>query len=250
MKTPAWLVYERCVAAIVADKYGQGEVVVQANAIIVGAISGKERQVDVLVDARYPDVSKDRLIVDAKHRRAKVDINDIESFEGMMKDCSANRGVIVCTAGFTKGAERRAQDSITISLMSLEEAVEFEWLLDPCLGECFVRSGRHRGKVLWGPSITPVVPGQPFLVSRIGKCDGCHQFHVWCDSCGKRFIVPDATTVDCDCGSWVSVPEASECEEDGRPESIWLLFQLSDDVFVMDRRPIHSPWTDSEYAAH
>jgi hypothetical protein len=56
----------------------------------------------------------------------------------MMKDCGAERGILVCPNGWTSGAQKRAQDAITIKLISLEELQEQTlWAsFDLCEGEC------------------------------------------------------------------------------------------------------------------
>jgi hypothetical protein len=77
----------------------------------VGAITGIKRQVDVLIDARVAEDVLRRVIVDAKFRRRKIDVTDVEAFEGMMKDCRAQRGLLVCSNGFTEAALRRAQEA-------------------------------------------------------------------------------------------------------------------------------------------
>jgi hypothetical protein len=109
-------VYERCVAAFAANEHGNFDVIVQPNVILIGAISGEKRQVDVLVDRRWSQDQISRIIIDAKEWTRKVDIGDVEKFEGMMKDCRANRGVLVCTQGYTEGALNRAQDAISIKI--------------------------------------------------------------------------------------------------------------------------------------
>jgi hypothetical protein len=129
----------------------------------------------------------------------------------------------------------------------MEEAIGFDWAFEPCLGECSITATRtHRGMVLWDGPVTPELLDRPATVVRVGKCDGCHQFHVWCWSCGQKFIVPDAETVACGCCKWMSVPEASESEEKhGKPESIWLMMLIEQMMIVVDRRPIHPPWYPS-----
>lgn len=117
-----------------------------------------------------------------------MDINDVESFEAMMRDCDTNRGVIVSSAGFTDGAFRRAQQSITITVLSLDDALKLDWALESCLGECRPELTGKRGLVLWDSPMTPDLPGGAAYVFRVGKCDGCHQFHVWCFECGRKFI--------------------------------------------------------------
>ncbi|MEM7114396.1 MAG: hypothetical protein AAF614_18320, partial [Chloroflexota bacterium] len=71
---------------------------------------------------------------------------------------------------------------------------------------------------------------------RIGKCDGCHQFHIWCWECGNKFAVPDNNFIECECGhhwiAWVN----------GEDENLDMQLMLKyDDEFgiLLDRRPIH-----------
>lgn len=101
-----WRIYERLVAAFEAENVGV-EMTITPNARVRGDISQQERQIDVLIEARWGDDIR-RIIVDAKLHRAKLDIKDVESFEGMMKDCRAKRGILVCPNGWTDGARRRA----------------------------------------------------------------------------------------------------------------------------------------------
>src|SRR5438046_7835216 len=80
-----------------------------------------------------------------------------------------------------------------------------------------------------------------WILIQIGKCDGCHSFHVWCWDCGKKFAVEDATVVQCGCESreWASVPESQESGHVGEPESIWLMMREDrGQPSAFDRRPI------------
>jgi restriction endonuclease Mrr len=122
--SPAWLVYERCVAAFVSEKYGGIDTSVQPNVTLRGTISGADRQIDVLIDHRWRGGTSSRILVDAKSRARPLDLGDVEQFEGMMRDCRASRGIIVCTAGWTAAAARRAQQTITITLLDYETALD------------------------------------------------------------------------------------------------------------------------------
>jgi hypothetical protein len=255
--SPAWLIYERCVAAFVSDQYGSIDTLVQPNVLLQGAISGAARQVDVLVDHRWHGGSASRIIVDAKNRARPLDVGDVEQFEGMMRDCRAARGIIVCTAGWSEAAARRAQDAITITLLDYETALdEYEWAYEECLGPCgqgnFTKG--RRGGVLWGEFMAEGIGGgfavmpdaaaatlAGWVLVQIGKCDGCHSIHVWCWDCGMKFAVEDATVVRCGCESreWASVPESRESGHIGEPESIWLMMRENGGHPVaFDRRPI------------
>jgi len=68
----------------------------------------------------------------------KLDIKDVEEFEGMMKDCKAEHGILVCPMGYSGGAFKRAQDTITIRLLTFEELNEQSvWAnYSKCIGKC------------------------------------------------------------------------------------------------------------------
>jgi hypothetical protein len=239
--SPAWLIYERCVAAFVSEGHSDIDTTVLPNVTLRGEISSELRQVDVLIDHRWPGGAASRIIVDAKRRARPIDIGDVEQFEGMMRDCRASRGIIVCTAGWTKGAEKRAQRSITITLLEYESAIdEYGWIYDECLGLCqHENKGRHGG-VLWGEYI-PSGIGPGWVIVHVGKCDNCHSFHVWCWDCGEKFAVGDGTVVTCGCDGreWASVPESPESGHVGQPESVWLMMQEGrGEAIALDRRPI------------
>ena len=155
-----WRIYERIVVAAEVE-VGSIAVSITPNARLLGKIGGKRRQVDVLIDSRWGNDSSGWIIVDAKLRSRPIDINDVESLEGMMRDCRAHRGVIVCANGYTAGALERAQEAITIKLRGLDEVDEFVWTaFDPCMGKCGRASDGSRGLVLWdGQHPLPLGPG-------------------------------------------------------------------------------------------
>lgn len=237
--TPTWLVYERCVAGFALKQHDDLNVTVQPNVKLIGHLSGTERQIDVLVDSRWNDGIDRRIIIDAKERKRKIDVKDIEAFEGMMRDCRANRGVIVTTSGYSEAALRRAQDAITITILTLDDLDDYEWVYEPCYGEC--KANRHlvnqRGMVLWATCLLLPYSEMAHII-QTGKCDGCHNFHIWCWECGLKFVVPDKRLIKCDCDHhWISWPSENEGTE---TSSMNLMFQLDDETcLILDRRPIH-----------
>jgi hypothetical protein len=267
--SPSWLIYQRCIAAFVSEEHGSLDTTVLPNVMLQGAISGQQRQVDVLVDHRWQGDATSRIIVDAKERSDPIDIGDVEQFEGMMRDCCAARGIIVCTAGWTSGAQKRAQQAITITILGFKEALEnFGWAYEECLGSCRRKTrSTRRGGVLWGEfmaeglsglrwggadeglsglrHVTEETFGYPVLAGwtllQVGKCDTCHDFHVWCWDCGEKFAIGDGEVVTCGCDGreWASVPESAESGHIGTPKSIWLMMREADGPPVpFDRRPI------------
>ena len=120
-----WRSYERVVAALEGEHLGAGiEISATMNARLTGAISGVKRQIDLLIEARWDDHRIRRIIVDAKLDGRRLSVKDIEPFEGMMRDCRAEYGVLVCPNGWTLGAQRRARGLITPKLLTVEDVRE------------------------------------------------------------------------------------------------------------------------------
>ncbi len=229
------------VAAFAAETHGGIDVSVTPNASVTGAISGVVRQVDVLLDARWGDDDiTSRIIVDAKHRADKVDIKDVEEFEGMMRDCRAHRGILVCTSGFTSGAKRRALDNVGTSILTIDEAEELSWesYFEPCIGRCAREpSARKRsGMVLWDGQL-PLMVGGGWAIVWTGKCDQCHNFHIWCWDCGAKFSLPDESEERCDCDRlWVTPGEDVTDPSGDHLAAIHLILYADDQVIPIDRK--------------
>jgi Restriction endonuclease len=69
------------------------------RAQMVGQKSGVKRQIDVLIDARHDTDNSRRIIVDAKLRKRKIDVNDVETFRGLMADVNATHDYLVTSSG-------------------------------------------------------------------------------------------------------------------------------------------------------
>lgn len=138
-------IYERVVAKFISEEYSSDEWTVIPNAHITGYISKRKRQIDVLIDYRFEHDLQRRIIVDAKERKRPIDVKEVESFEGMMKDVGAQRGFLVCTNGYTKAAINRAQQCIVLKIIREDELDA--WVIDSwdyCLNpQC------EGGLILW-----------------------------------------------------------------------------------------------------
>jgi hypothetical protein len=235
-----WRLYERIVAALEAENVGI-EMSITPNAKIVGGISLQERQIDVLIDARWGDDISKRIIVDAKLYRTKLDIKDVESFEGMMKDCGAERGVLVCPNGWTEAAQRRARDAITVKLLALEEIEESTvWAhFDDCLGECSQQPNKRKltGLVLWDAEHFLSID-EMYAIIFTGKCDVCHNFQIWCWDCGEKFAIGEEDEYTCSCErQWISVIEEETDDTTGNTlNAVHLLLIVNDSLWPLDRR--------------
>lgn len=119
---PKWKKFEEFVSNI--QTYLTPHAKVTQNELILGK-SGVKRQVDVVV--RYNLGQFDLLIViDCKDWKNPVDIGDVGSFTDMVEDIGANKGALVCNAGFTSGALKRAQEK-GIDLLRAADAESKDW---------------------------------------------------------------------------------------------------------------------------
>jgi hypothetical protein len=200
-RAPDWQVYERLIARMMADQLST-EYCVTPNARVVGRISGRSRQIDVLIDLRHDSDNSRRLVVDAKRRRRRVTINDVEAFQGLMEDVGATYGYLVCPRGHTKSAERRAQERVFIRLVPLEHLEGFDPSTWPQCG-----APKCSGRVFWDgyPAMTMALraggrDGNDFVMSYVhcvGKCDRCGAFKVKCLTCGDMLSPRERDPEDC-----------------------------------------------------
>lgn len=223
-----WRVYERVAACFEIDA-AEMDVSVTPNASLIGEISGVKRQIDILVDARWGEGASRRIIFDAKLRKRRLDVKDIESFEGMMRDVRASRGVLVCPNGATKAAIRRAERSIDIRVVSTEESMELDYAaIDPC-PHCAEKRRHLPGLIFWdGQFPLPLGPGWAIIFT--GKCDLCRSFAFWCWDCGEKVVVPDSESYECGC-------EHTWFVEAGQNEVVFVV-RVGDGEIPLDRRPL------------
>ena len=226
--TADWRIYER-VAACFEIEAASMDVSVTPNASLFGAISGVRRQIDILIDARWDEGTERRIIFDAKRRKRKIDVKDVEMFEGLMRDVRASRGVIVCSNGWTKAARTRADEHIDIKLMSVEEAEEIDYsAIDPC-PYCQTLKWKTKGVVFWDGQFPLPLGGWAIIFT--GKCDTCRSFVAWCWECGEKMVVPDDETYECGC-------ERIWFVDKNDAEAVFVVRTEDGDV-PLDRRPFH-----------
>lgn len=191
---PQWELYERLVARLVADQIST-EYCVTPNARIQGRISGQQRQLDVLIDLRHETDNKRRIIIDAKARGRRIDVTHVEAFRGLMTDVEATHGYLVCPAGWTDAAHRRAQEAVSIRLLPLDRLENF----DPSTWPQCLETGCNGGRVFWDGypcfdmTLAPLQRGAKMLrlsyVHYVGKCDKCSRFHVKCMTCSEMLAL-------------------------------------------------------------
>jgi Restriction endonuclease len=77
------------------------------NAKIKGRVTGRSRQIDVLVRKKVGQYDM-TIIIDCKDHARPVDVKGVEEFHGLVDDVGANKGALVCPTGFTETAKKRA----------------------------------------------------------------------------------------------------------------------------------------------
>jgi hypothetical protein len=90
--------------------------VITHNAKLPGFESEVERQIDVLIEQQAGPYSI-RVVVDCKDYKSPVDVKGVEEFFGLVQDVKAHTGAMVCPAGFSQAAKKRAK-KLNISLFS------------------------------------------------------------------------------------------------------------------------------------
>jgi len=197
---PDWEHYERMVARLVADQSAT-DLCVTPNARIIGNITKISRQIDVLIDARHDTDNSRRVVVDAKKRRRKIDVTDVEAFLGLMQDVKATHGYLVSPSGYTTAAEKRAQMAVSIRIVPIDRLENFDPSTWP---ECKNPRCGH-GRVFWDgyPELSLKLrsvgtPGEQksktlSFIHYVGKCDRCGAPHA-ATSC--PFLRTTRTTMD------------------------------------------------------
>ena len=79
------------------------------NVKLQGHKSGRERQIDVLLEDRIGQYHI-RIAIECKDYKRPADVKAVESFLGLLDDIKVNKGVLVSPKGFTKAAKTRANE--------------------------------------------------------------------------------------------------------------------------------------------
>jgi hypothetical protein len=244
-----WELYERLIARMIANQI-ETEFCVTPNARIIGKISGRSRQIDVLIDLRHDTDNSRRIIVDAKNRKKKVDVKDVESFRGLMEDVNATHGYLISPAGYTKAAERRAQTSVSIRIVPLDHMEDF----DPSAWPPCENARCKGGGIFWdgypelsielqpvGNSDVRMRQVVPFL-HYVGKCDRCRRFHGRCMTCKDILSIPEDRNDDfghqCRCRlPWFWLASIEQDDEGNRSAELHVILGIGN-VITVNRRSL------------
>jgi Restriction endonuclease len=132
MDDPKWKRFEKLVYGLQKELAGEAEV--RMNDSIKGVDSKVDRQIDIAIRRRvgqYPIL----IVIDCKDYAEPLDVKDVESFSGMVKDVRANRGALITSSSFTKAALNLAQNH-GIDTFRLVDTETVDWkslAAIPCL---------------------------------------------------------------------------------------------------------------------
>jgi hypothetical protein len=130
---------EQLVATIQKQLAPQADVL--HNVYMDGRQSKRKRQIDVLVRERIGQYEIS-IIIDCKDYKKPVDVKGVEEFDGLLADVGAQKGVLVCPAGFTASAKIRA-DGLQIDLYSPFDTGLHKWQVKATIPAiCDFRSAR------------------------------------------------------------------------------------------------------------
>jgi len=107
MDEPKWKKFEKLVYEI--QKELTGDAAVKLNDSIPGVDSKTDRQIDISIRKSVGPYAI-LIVVDCKDHSVPLDVKEIESFAGMVKDVRANRGALITSTGFTEAALNLARN--------------------------------------------------------------------------------------------------------------------------------------------
>ncbi len=120
-----WQEFERLASRIYTELSPQARVIL--NDRIKGK-SGVVRQIDVSIRATI--AGHDILVViDTKDLQQPADIGLVDEFAGKIQDVRANKGILICSGGFTSGARLSARGR-GIDVCNLHDAQNRDWHLE------------------------------------------------------------------------------------------------------------------------
>lgn len=103
-----WLRFEKRIAEEARRMYPGARV--QHNAQVRGLISGKMRQIDVLVTGRVGP-HEIMVVIECKWRQRRVDVGVVDSLVGKLQDVAADRGVLFANRVPTEAAMSRMRNA-------------------------------------------------------------------------------------------------------------------------------------------
>lgn len=188
-----WQEYETAVGKWFELMEGMG--VVKQNIYIPDRITKQKRQVDVWCELNI-NGHQINILIDAKRRKRKLDVKDLEEVEGLANAVKANKIIIVTNSGWTKPAQDKADYSnIDFRILTIEDALGLilpnKWLMCySCKDECVIMDSDG---VLFREN------SNLFFYWHAGKCRKCKDLYFYCQECGDKKIIDEDYSYECDC---------------------------------------------------
>jgi hypothetical protein len=110
--------YENFVSQVISSLVGFQ---VLEGRTYVGRISGRKIKVDVSFILRVAGGADVLVLVECKHYKSKVPVDDVEEFHSKIDDIGAHKGILITTIGFQSGALKAAKGRrIALALLTKE----------------------------------------------------------------------------------------------------------------------------------
>ncbi len=188
-----WQEYQNAVGKLYEKMEGMGEV--KHNVYLPDKITGQNRQVDVWCEINI-EGHKINILIDAKYRKEKLDIKDLEEVESLANAVNANKIIIVTNNGWRNPAQKRAEYSnIDFRILTIEDALGLiipnKWLMCySCEDECVVLNSD--GVILRENH-------DLFFYWYAGSCRKCKDLYFYCPECGDKKILDSNDNYKCHC---------------------------------------------------
>lgn len=175
--------------------------IVKKNITIPDKVTGQPRQVDVWWELNLGGHIF-KILIDAKKRKDKIDVKDIEEIIMLAESVNADKAIIVTNSEWTEPAERKAiHTGLDLRMFTIDEAtdliVEDKWLMcQVCMEDCVV---------LDNDGFLPIGGIINWWLG--GTCGTCKSVYVNCQGCGGKAIINNEATWICNCSLEWSVFE-------------------------------------------
>jgi len=144
-----WQEYQEIIADMYATAEGIGRI--YKNITRRDKVTGQPRQIDAWMEIETKGHVLN-VLIDAKFRKAKVDVKDVEEVLALGEAVGADKCIMVLSNGWPNPAARKASASrMDMRLVTIEEAVEYvepdKWKLCPvCENDCIIMDVACRWK--------------------------------------------------------------------------------------------------------
>lgn len=118
-----WKNYEELIYSIYKELEPFADV--KLNDSILGIESNTKREIDISIRSKIA-THEILIIVQGKHHKKRADLKIIGEFASVIRDLRASKGILICSAGFTKSAKEYAS-KLKIDLYTAHDASNKNW---------------------------------------------------------------------------------------------------------------------------